>query len=259
MKVAVITGASAGIGRATAEYFAERGYRVVNLSRRAAEGIESIPCDVTDAAAVKDAFAKVHEQCGSIDVVICNAGMGISGSIEDTPEVQARKIFDVNFFGVLNTVQAALPYLRGQGGGRILTVSSVAAKLALPFQSMYSATKAAVTSLTDALRLEAAPFGVKVSSVLPGDVRTDFTSSREKNPADNGAYGERVTASVERMEKDEQNGMSPRVIAKLLFRLATVKNPPVYVVGGKSYSLFVVLSKILPARLVSWAVGKLYA
>ena len=238
-KVVVITGASAGIGAATAALFAQRGATVVALNRRDIPDLECIKTDVTDA-------------------LVCNAGMGISGAAESTPEEAVRKIFELNFFGVLNSVRAVVPHMRKAGAGTIVTVSSVAAELSIPFQSFYSATKSAVSSLSDALRIELAPFGIKVTSVLPGDVRTDFTASREKNTADDPAYGDRVARSVAVMERDEKNGMPPSVIARDIFRVATMKNPPVRKIGGTKYKVLVAVAKTLPRRAVSFILGKLY-
>lgn len=257
-KVVVITGASAGIGAATAALFKERGATVVALNRRETPGVECIRTDVTDADAVREAFAETVRRHGRIDILVCNAGMGISGAAESTPDDAVRKIFELNFFGVLNCVKAATPYMREAGGGTIVTVSSVAAELSIPFQSFYSATKSAVSSLSDALRIELAPFGIKVTSVLPGDVRTDFTASREKNVADDPAYGDRVARSVAVMERDEKNGMSPSVIARDIFRVATMKNPPVRRIGGAKYRLLVAIAAMLPRRAVSSLLGKLY-
>lgn len=257
-KVVVITGASAGIGAATAALFAERGATVVALNRRQTPDFECISTDVTDAQAVDSAIDEVVRRYGRIDVLVCNAGMGISGAAESTPDDAVRKIFELNFFGVLNTVRSVVPHMREAGGGTIVTVSSVAAELSIPFQAFYSATKAAVSSLSDALRIELAPFGIKVTSVLPGDVKTDFTASREKNVADNPAYGDRVARSVAVMERDERNGMPPSVIANDIFRLATAKNPPVRRIGGAKYRLLTAIAGILPRRAVSYLLGKLY-
>ena len=153
---------------------------------------------------------------------------------------------------------ALLRRLIENGGGTIINMSSAGAPLSLPFQSFYSCTKSAVSSLSEALRIELKPFNIKVSTILPGDVKTEFTARREKNKSNSVYYGERIDKSVEKMERDEQNGMSPSVIAKIALKIAKSKNPPVYVVGGASYKLLVGLSKILPKRLVVWAIGKLY-
>ncbi len=257
-KVVVITGATAGIGKETADYFIKKGHTVYSLARRKVEGINCISTDVTDREAVASAFKQIIAKEGKIDIVINNAGFGISGSIEDTSIEDAKRIFDVNFFGMLNGVQEAVPYLRKFGGGTIVNISSVAAPLSIPFQGFYSASKAAVSSLSEALRIEVAPFNIRVTCILPGDVKTDFTAKRIKNSVDNPAYGDRIARSVAVMEHDEQNGMPPIMIAKGIYKLALSKNPPVYKVGGKKYKVFVLLSKLLPKRLVSFVVGKLY-
>lgn len=258
-KVVVVTGATAGIGKAAAALFKARGAKVVCLARRTTPEFDCIPTDVTDRDAVRAAVSAVREKYGRIDILVNNAGMGISGAAEDTDDAAVRKIFELNFFGVLNVIREVVPVMRENGGGTIVNVSSVAAELAIPFQSFYSATKAAVSSLSAALRNELAPFRIKVTAVLPGDVRTDFTASREKNVTDNPAYGDRVKRSVAVMERDEKNGMSPDVIARIIVRSALSAHPPVSIVGGWKYVLLVRLAHILPARLVSYILGKMYA
>ncbi len=258
-KVVVVTGATSGIGKASAELFKKCGAQVVCIARRTCDDFYSISADITDAEAVKSAVRQIKQKFGRIDVLVNNAGMGISGAVEDTEISDVRAIFGLNFFGTLNVIKEVVPVMRESGGGTIVNVSSVAAELSIPFQSFYSATKAAVSSLSAALRGELAPFGIKVCAVLPGDVKTDFTSSRRKNVHDNPAYGDRVERSVAVMERDERNGLPPSAIARIIVKLASRKNPPVKVAGGKKYALFLFLNKILPARLVSYIVSKLYA
>lgn len=258
-RIIVITGASAGIGKATAELFKEKGDKVYCLQRRMVDGFESMSVDVTDRNAVFSAMEGIYKKEGRIDVLVNNAGFGISGAIEDTTEESAKRLFDVNFFGTVNASQAVLKYMRENGGGTIINISSVAAPLSIPFQAFYSASKAAVSSYTEALRLEVKPQNIKVTSVLPGDVKTDFTAKREKNVVDSAVYGERIQKSVAVMEHDEQNGYPPIVIAKAAYSLSKKKNPPVQKVGGKKYAMFVILAKFLPKNLVNAVVGKLYA
>lgn len=260
MKVAVITGASAGIGLCTADLFVKQGYKVYNLSRKpsAATDVTSIPTDVSSRENVFESVKKIERNEGRIDVLINCAGFGISGAIEDTDAAAVKKIFDVNFFGTLYAVQAVIPVLRQNGGGTIINMSSAGAPLSLPFQAFYSATKSAVSSLSEALRIEVKPFNIKVSTILPGDVKTEFTARREKNIGDSEYYGERILKSVGKMEKDEQNGMPPSVIAKIALKLAESKNPPVYIVGGIPYKILVALSRLLPKRLIVWGIGRLY-
>ena len=257
-KVAVVTGASSGIGAAAAKLLKEKGATVIALNRRETPDFECIRTDVTDAAAVNAAFDEIIRRHGRADILVCNAGMGISGAAESTPEENVRAIFELNFFGALNCMRAAAPHMREAGGGRMVVVSSVAAEIAIPFQSFYSATKAAVSSLADAMRIELAPFGITVTQVLPGDVRTGFTAARTKNAEDDPAYGDRVARSVAGMERDEKGGMSPEVIASDIVRLAAVKNPPPRVIGGGKYKLLVALTRVLPRRAVSYIVSKMY-
>ncbi len=257
-KIVVITGASAGIGKATAKYFMDRGDKVYNLARRKNEETENITCDVSKKEDVENAIRTVFEKEKRIDVLINSAGMGIAGPVETTEEEAIRKIFDVNFFGTVFAIQSVLPIMREIGGGTIINLSSVGAPLSLPFQAFYSSTKSAITTLTEALRLEVKPYNIKVCSVLPGDIVTEFTKNRETN-IPNSVYKETADKSVRKMANDELNGMSPETIAKLIYKMAKKKNPPVYVVGGVSYKLLVALSKILPKRLVVSLIGKLYA
>lgn len=256
-KVVVITGASAGIGKATAKYFKDRGDIVYNLARRENPEVNSIKTDITDKENVFNSMAEIVDKEGRIDVLINSAGMGIAGAIETTSDDKMRKIFDINFFGTVYAIQAVLPYMRENGGGRIINISSAGAPLSLPFQGFYSSTKSAVSTLTEALRIEVAPFNIKATSILPGDIVTEFTDKRETH-INEDIYKDRVTASVGKMSKDELNGMSPNSIAKLIYKVANKKNPPIYVTGGLSYKLLVQLSKVLPKRLVVYLIAKLY-
>ena len=158
---------------------------------------------------------------GRIDILINNAGFGISGAMEFTESADAHRLMEVNLFGMDNMIRAVLPHMREARRGRIVNISSVAGVFAIPFQAWYSISKAAVRSLTMALANEVAPYGVQVTSVLPGDIQTGFTAAREKSAAGDDAYGGRISRSVQRMEHDEQTGMSPAVAAKTVARVAT--------------------------------------
>lgn len=258
-RIVVITGASGGIGLAAAERFLAAGDRVYGLSRRPYDNgrVTHIPCDVSERLDAERAVKQVLDEAGRIDVLVSNAGFGISGAVEFTEPVEARRQFDVNFFGAVNLLHAALPAMRKQGAGCILFVSSVAGSIAIPFQAFYSASKAAINSLCCALANELRPFGVRVAAVLPGDVKTGFTAARRKSAAGAQVYTA-LTKSVATMEHDEQNGLSPTVIANILYRLSVRKHPKPLTTGGASYRVLMVLNKLLPIRLVNWLVGKLY-
>ena len=260
MKIAVVTGASSGIGLETATLLAENGWRVYGLSRRGGEDSETLRhlvCDVTDEAQVETAFRTVFEREGWLDLLVNNAGFGISGAVEDTALASAKKQLDVNFFGCFLCCKAAVPYLQQSGGGRIINISSMAAVLSIPFQSFYSASKSAINALTLALANEVRPFGITVCALMPGDVRTGFTAAREKKDGSD-AYAAVVQKSVATMEHDEQNGMSPRRLAEAVLRLVKKKHPKPLSTCGAQYKLFAFLQKALPQRLVNAIVGKIY-
>ena len=258
-KVCVITGASKGIGRECAELFSNKGFEVYNLSRTPSglDGVTDLSCDVTDEESVKRAFETVGEAEGKIDVVIANAGFGISGAVEFTDDADARRQFDVNFFGVFHTVKSAIPYLRATKG-RVIAVSSAAAVFAIPFQSFYSASKSAVASFICAVANEVKSFGIQAGYVQLGDAKTSFTASRNKDDTGNDVYGGAISRSVEKMERDEQGGMSAETIAKKIYKLASSKKLPLKTTVGASYKLLVFLSKILPLPLQNYIIGKMY-
>ena len=259
-RVCVLTGGSSGIGKSAARLLKEDGFTVYELSRNGADadGIRHITADVTQREQVTSAIAAVLEAEGQIDLLVNNAGFGISGAVEFTDPKDAFDQLNVNFFGALHCIQAVLPTMRKQKSGHIVNISSVAAPIAIPFQAFYSATKAATNSLTLALRNEVKPFGIKASAILPGDVKTGFTAARKKSCAGAEVYGEAIDHAVAVMEHDEQNGMPPELVAKAILRAATAKNPKAFYTVGFQYQLFVLLSKLLPASLTNALVGMIY-
>lgn len=260
-KVAVVTGGSAGIGRKTAKLLAQAGYRVYELSRSGSDfpGVTHLTADLCAEESIRSAFSELQRREGRLDLLVNNAGWGISGAAEFTELDRVRRLFDVNYFGMLACIQQAVPLMRANGGGRILNISSVAAVFSIPFQSFYSASKAAVNMLTLALRNELAPFGISVCALMPGDVHTSFTDAREKETAGAALYGDAITRAVAAMEKDERNGMPPEAIARKVCRIAQKRSVKPLYTAGAQYSLFVLLGKLLPARVANFLVGKLYS
>ena len=259
-QVILITGGSSGIGLAAAKKLRESGARVYEISRRGVEneGIFHIGADVTDGDAVETAVRQIIEKEGRIDVLINNAGYGISGAVEFTSPEEAEKLFRVDFFGMVRVIRAVLPHMREAGRGRIVNISSVAARIPIPFQAYYSAAKAAVSAYTAALDAEMKPFGVRAVAVLPGDIRTGFTAAREKQHEGDALYHGRISRSVAKMEHDEEYGMAPETAAKVIARAALATHPKhSYAVGGK-YGFFLFLQKMLPERLVAALVRWLY-
>ena len=260
-KIVIITGGTSGIGLETAKCLSSAGCTVYEFSRREANppGIHHMRVDVADAAQVKEAVDQIMAAEGRIDVLINNAGFGISGAFEFTEEVDARKLMDVNLFGMNNTIRAVLPHMRAAGRGRIVNLSSVAGPLPIPFQAWYSISKAAVNAMTMSLANEVKPYGVSVCSVMPGDIKTGFTAAREKSIVGDDVYGGRIARSVSKMEKDEQTGMDPSKAGKFIAHLALKKRVKPYNTIGIVYKGCVLLSKILPGSLVRFILGEMYA
>ncbi len=262
MKVAIITGGSSGIGLACCQKFLDNGFKVYECSRREKTNenkIIHLQADVTNEDSIRAAFSRVFEEEGRIDVLVNNAGFGIAGSIEYTDLNDAKRQFDVNFFGTVVCIQQVLPFMRKQGFGNIVNISSMAAPLAIPFQAFYSASKAAINSLTLSLANEVRPFGITVRAVMPGDVKTGFTDAREKTATQNTPYDTVLQKSLSVMEKDERNGMPPQAIADAVFKAATEKTMKPLSTKGIQYHLFAGLSKVLPTSLVNRIVGMIYA
>ena len=260
-QVLLITGASSGIGKAAAILFAENGWKVYGVARKDFNlpNVTAVLGDVTKVDDMKKVVEFVLKQEGQLDLLINNAGFGISGASEFSSIDDVRKIFEVNFFGAVSLTQTVLPFMRKQGYGRIINTSSVASVIPIPYQSFYSATKSALDTWAKALRIEVAPFNIKVSNVLPGDTKTEFTQRREKSKNDiDGVYAKKETKSIARMEKDEQNGMPPIAVAKVMYKLAYKKNPPATKTVGFGYKAITFLTKILPTRFMLWVVKLLY-
>lgn len=262
-KVVLVTGGSSGIGAACARRLAERGHRVYGTSRRPAEApagaaraFTLLPMDVTDAASVQAAVDRVLAEAGRIDVVVNNAGIGYAGAVEDTSLAEARATFETNFFGALRVCKAVLPAMRAQGAGLIVNVSSIGGLMGLPYQGLYSASKYALEGLSEALRIEVRPFGVRVVLVEPGDIRTAFTANRRsvqraEDPA--SPYREQYRRTLARIEADEVGGAPPEVVARTVARIVANPRPRLrYVVGPFYEQVAVWIKRLVPAGLFEW-------
>ena len=277
--VAIVTGSSSGIGYEVCKLVRNKGYTVYGLSRRglAPEGVTPMKADVADAGALRSVIDEIARREGRIDLLVANAGMGISGPVELSETADMQRIMNVNFFGQVYAAQAVLPYMRAQKGGSIVFVSSVAAPIAIPYQAFYSASKSAVNSIALALRNEVRDYGIRISVVMPGDAITGFTDARVKNhpggaatesdaalgvapgAMTDAALYPRCETAVASMERDERNGIPAEKVAAVIVRAGLKKNPaPLYVAGFK-YRLLLALYNLLPARAAVWLVGKFYS
>lgn len=263
----LITGGTSGIGLACAKAFAAEGYEVFAASRHSVEeeqkyegGGRIIPVrmDVCDEDSVCKAVREVLERAKDLGIVIHCAGVGIAGAAEDTPDADAHRQMETNYFGVLRVNRCLLPHFRSRGSGLCLIIGSVAGLLAIPFQSHYSSSKFALEAYAEALRCESRRYGIRVSLLEPGDTRTGFTSARRTAVPAQSPYEKACLASVAKMAKDEQNGRPPESIARIALRLGGRKNPPVRVVAGFEYKTLVFLRRLLPCRFINWVLGRMY-
>lgn len=261
-RVVLLTGCSSGIGRATAIALAGRGHRVFATARNRNDLAElergdltTLALDVTDPATIDAAVREVLARAGRLDVLVNNAGYGQYGSVEEVTPEEWRAQFDVNFFGTIAVTQAVLPVMRAQRQGRIVNVSSVAGKVAIPFAGPYCATKHALEAMSDALRVEVAPFGIRVSLVEPGPIATRFGDRARSIVAPMlsrpGPYRELYALAERAMDVDFQRGKLPaEAVANVIVGAIESDRPrPRYPVGVMARA-FIALRRVLPDRLL---------
>ena len=260
-KIAVVTGASSGIGRCAAIALRDMGCKVYDLSRRniPIDNVKHIRTDITVESDVMSAVKEIIDTDGRVDILVNCAGFGISGAVEFTTTEEAKKQFEVNFFGTVTVTRAFLPYMREQKCGRIVNISSVAAVAHIPFQTYYSASKAAIESYTACLDNEVKMYGVRATAVEPGDICTEFTGARQKSFEGDDVYGGRISKSVAGMEKDEAKGMSPEIAGKYIAKVALRKKVKPVCAIGVSYKILSVMCKTFPCSFRNLVVGMLYA
>ena len=234
----LITGASSGIGAATADLLARSGFVVFGTSRQpreSGEAIHWIQMDVCDEESVEKGVREVLAAAAPLDGLVCNAGMGFFGSVEEVSIESARQQFETNYFGTLRSLRAVLPHMRRAGGGRVVLVGSLAGRAPIPFQAHYSCSKAAVDALAMALRNEVAPFGIGVSLVEPGDINTPFNDHMRWEDAAASAYGKRMLSAQQVVRESLPRAPGPEVVARTIRRALVARRPRArYPVGPDS-------------------------
>ncbi len=266
----LVTGAGGGIGRAIAERLDRAGYQVTGTVRSASRAAELTtaaqaagrtlrfrPLDLTAAADII-AIANEIEQDRGINIIIHNAGAGVYGSVEQVDGDLVAQQFETNLFGPLELTRRLLPGLRACRG-QVIWIGSLAGRIALPFQAHYSATKAAIASISDAMRMELRPHGVRVTCVEPGDFATGFTDARKTIAAAGSVYADAHDRCLREVEKQERNAASPDLVAALIERLCRSADPPARVPVGPSAGSTCLLLRLLPDRLRELVVRKHYA
>ena len=268
-KIILLTGASSGIGYQTAESLAKEGHIVYGAARRTEKmetlkqfGVKPIYLDVTDEENIKSAIDTIIRNEGRIDVLINNAGYGSFGAVEDVEINEARRQFEVNLFGLARLVQMVLPHMRKQKEGRIINVSSMGGRLTTYFGAWYHATKYALEAFSDALRMEVSDFGIDVSLIEPGGIKTDWginAADKLANSAKGGAYEKEAMKTAKGMKKQYSGNMlsNPIVITKAISKAVNSNRPKArYLIGFMAKPL-VFLHTILPARVFDKIMKKL--
>jgi len=248
-QVALVTGASSGIGEATARQLAAAGFRVFGGSRTAAAGhstdVEHLRLDVRDDASVRDCVGHVLRQAGRIDVLVNNAGNLCGGAIEEVPVAEAQAQFETNYFGVARMTAAVLPAMRQRHAGHIITISSLTGLVAVPFWGHYNASKFAVEALMETLRHEVRPFGIRVALVEPGPIKTPFYTLAQPTGIDAyaGPRG-RVFAAIAELER---KAPGPLVVASTVVSIATDPHPALRNKVTKQTRQITLLKRFTPA------------
>lgn len=259
-KKVLITGAAAGIGAAIAVRLADEGYQVWGTTRDLAK-VNSFPdelrqkvtfvaLDVTDDDSVRRGVAEFFRQAGTIDILINNAGYGVFGPLEEFPVAKAEALFAVNYFGALRIIQAVLPAMREQRSGLIINITSLAGTFVIPFQVHYSASKFALEALTEGLRQEVRPFGIKVTAIAPGDIKTRFNEVTDWEMKEDSPYRKWAERCWQVIEENMTKAPPPRVVAEKVRRVAALANPaPGYPVGDFISTKLPLVNRFLSGRV----------
>lgn len=254
-KVICITGASSGIGKSIAEYLIDKGYQVFGSSRTPEKYPNSIfpllPLDVRDNRSVDTFISAVLSKTQKIDVLINNAGVGITGAVEEVPEEEIKAVFETNFYGPIRLIKAVLPQMQKQKSGTIINITSIAGYMGLPYRGYYSASKSALEIATEALRMENKQFHLNIVNVAPGDFATNIAAGRYHAPVlENSPYKQQYESILNLMNTHVDSGKNPIEMAKAIHKIIEKSNPKVsYKVGSFLQKFSVFLKKVLPSKM----------
>ncbi|TYA57300.1 SDR family oxidoreductase [Formosa maritima] len=254
-KVVLITGGSSGIGKSVGEFLIGKGYKVYGTSRTPEKYTSSkfpiVALDVTDNQTITQAVAEVLTKEGHIDVLINNAGVGITGPIEEIPEAEIKSNFETNLFGPINVIKAVLPSMREHKSGLIINITSIAGYMGLPYRGIYSASKGAFELVTEAFRIELKDFNIQMTNVAPGDFATNIASSRYHAPIlENSPYKKSYGNTLILMDSHVDSGKDPMLMAKAIYKIINTSNPKVhYKIGEFMQKFSIVLKRILPDKV----------
>ena len=254
-KVVLITGGSSGIGKSIGEFLHHKGFVVYGTSRNPERVLNSIfplvALDVRNTESIQAAVAKIITISGRLDIVINNAGVGITGPLEEIPAEEIKNNFETNFFGPIEVIKAVLPQMRSQSSGLIINITSIAGYMGLPYRSVYSASKGALELITEALRMEVKSFGIQITNVAPGDFATNIASGRFHAPLiKDSAYEIPYGNTLEMMDEHVDSGSNPNEMAEAVYQIIQNPNPNIhYKVGAFMQKFSIVLKRILPDKV----------
>jgi NAD(P)-dependent dehydrogenase (short-subunit alcohol dehydrogenase family) len=254
-KVVLITGASSGIGKSIGTFLHEKGFIVYGTSRNPESVMNSIftllPLDVRNTESINATVQKIIQLSGRLDVVINNAGVGITGPIEEIPSQEIKNNFETNFFGPIEVMKAVLPQMRSQKSGLIINITSIAGYMGLPYRGIYSASKGALELITESLSMEVKSFGINITNVAPGDFATNIASGRFHAPViKDSAYEVSYGTTLKIMDEQVNSGNNPIEMAQAILDIIQTENPKIhYKVGSFIQKFSIVLKRILPDKV----------
>jgi NAD(P)-dependent dehydrogenase (short-subunit alcohol dehydrogenase family) len=254
-KVVLITGGSSGIGKSIGEFLHYKGFVVYGTSRNPDRILNSVfpllALDVRNSDSIRAAIEKIIAISGKLDVVINNAGVGITGPLEEIPMNEIKNNFETNFFGPIEVMKAVLPQMRSQKSGLIINITSIAGYMGLPYRSIYSASKGALELITESLRMEVKSLGIHITNIAPGDFATNIAAGRFHAPILKGsdyelAYGN----TLKSMDEHVDAGSNPNEMAEAVYAVILNRNPKIhYKVGAFMQKFSIVLKRLLPDKM----------
>ena len=253
-KVVLITGGSSGIGKSIGEFLSDKNYKVYGTSRNPDNYKDSkfpiVALDVSDNKTIEQCVDSVIQIEGRIDVLINNAGAGITGPIEETPETEIKRNFETNFFGPIAVIKAVLPQMRKQNSGLIINVTSIAGYMGLPYRGVYSASKGALELITEAFRMEIKDFNIQMTNVAPGDFATNIAAGRFHAPIKENSSYSKYGDVLKAIDADVNKSANPIEVAKVVHKIIETKNPKIhYKVGAFMQKFSIVLKRVLPDKV----------
>lgn len=256
--VVLVTGGSSGIGLSICKHLTQQGFTVYGTSRKVANGdrphgFEMVKMEITDRDSIQSAVDYILSKEDSIDVLVNNAGTGMAGAVEDATTEEIEAIFRLIVFAALDVSRAVIPSMRQKGGGKIINISSVGGEFGLPFRGIYSAAKSALDRFSETLRMELSPWNIYVSTIQPGDIRTNINNTRvtaAKSHSENSPYHKTFSKLYRQISEEVANSKDPIIVAKIVERIIKSKSPKMrYPAASFVQRLSISLNRVLPTEV----------